>query len=179
MTIKKIKDEVTPSIRNIIKAISQSGRTQVLQSAGREFLRETKANFGKSGAYRDKPWAKLSPAYSQKVHRNYATEQVSGKLKASIQLGQSRGNYIEIYTRNVYAAAQAFGYKPRHLPARNFFPIENVGGPTYNRLVFKSQRDLYKVISSRLTILSSGALPIQGTLMNRAPLTYGNPFTGI
>ena len=167
MLIRKIRDEVSPSIRNIMSSLKQ-GRSQLLQAAGREFQRQTKVNFGNGGTYRPKSWKPLS-------NGGPATLVRTGKLKNSIQLGQPRGNYIEIFTRDVRAAALFFGYKPRHLPARNPFPMEYVGSPTYNRLTFKSEKEMFRIITMKLTMLSRGALPNQGALTKRATLSYGNP----
>lgn len=171
-------DQVTPSINNLISAISRHGRKQILRYGGRELLRQTKANFGATGPYREKAWPPLSKNYAKKVGSSVPTELRSGELKNSIMLSAPRDNIIELYTTNPYAAAQAFGYKPRNLPARNYFPIQNMGKPTYSRLVYSAEKDLFKAITSQLTALSKGAFPLQSTPTNRMTPEYGNPFTG-
>lgn len=171
VTITKIRDEVTPSIESIIRSLGSSGRNQVLRAGGREFLREVKANFiAGGGPYRGNAW----PA---KKDGSPASLKKTGELMNSIKLGSPRNNFIDIYTRNPYAAAQAFGNKARNLPARNFFPDRKVGSPNYGKQVWSSQRDLYTVITRQLTLQSAGSLPRQSTAIPRAQITYGNPFS--
>jgi hypothetical protein len=92
-------------------------------------------------------------------------------------MGPVRNNKIEIYTTNPYAASIAFGNKKKNIPARNFWPIENMGSPSYNRLLYNSEKDMFRVITMRLNILSRGSLPRQSTILQRMTPTYGNPFT--
>lgn len=178
ITIHKVQDSVTPSINNLIKSISSTGKNQLLLFGGRELLRQTRNNFGGGSQYRDKNWSPLSKAYAKKVGHYNATDERTGQLKNSILLGRPRSNFIEIYTRNKYAAAIAFGDKKKKLPARNFWPVQNSGNPSYNRLTYNSDRDLFKVLTTRLNILSNGSFPRQSTMIERMRPEYGSPWTG-
>ena len=177
LNIRKVQDSVTPSLQGIMRSINSNGRRNVLLSAGREFLRITKNNFGAAGKYRDKQWPQLSPAYAKKVGHSNATLVGTGKLRDSIRMNAPRSNYVEIYTTNKYAAAIAFGNKKRNLPGRQWAPMQ-FSTPNYSRLVWSAERDLVFEIGKRLNILSNGALPRLSSMIQRSPFAYGNPFTG-
>lgn len=176
INIKKIQDSITPQINNIIRAIGSQGRKRILLVAGQKFQEMTKQNFGNSGKYRDSQWPPLSAKYAKKVGRKNATLKKSGDLYNSILLGQPRSNYIEIFTKSPYAAAHTFGSKRTNLPKRNFWPVQFLT-PTYSRLLFNAEKDLVTTISRQMTILSSGALPLQSSNIERSQPQYGNIFS--
>jgi|HubBroStandDraft_5_1064220.scaffolds.fasta_scaffold122510_2 hypothetical protein len=170
------RNEVSPSLKLIINALSNNNTKSMLSVAGREFLSMTRQNFGKSGNYRTDSWPSLSRNYARRIHTSTATLLRTGELLASIKLGPVLNNGISIYTKDRRAAALAFGYKPNNLPARNFWPMENTKNPNYSRLNYKADRQLYSVIVKQLTQNSSGNLPYQ-TMKQRSTLTYGNVFS--
>jgi len=175
-SITKTRDSVTPSLKNIIKALDEPGRRKLLTQTGEKFIEITKQNFGNSGRYRGNVWPRLSDKYSKRVGRKNATLYRSGDLYNSIKLSSPRGNFIIAYTKSPYAAAQAFGSKRTNLPARNYWPMENVT-PTYSRLIFGAERELVLTIGRNLTILSNGQLPSLSSNIQRSSFTSGNPFT--
>ena len=145
-------------------------------AAAQEFVRQTKANFSTDTKYKEKPWAPLSPKYAKKVGHSQSTLKLSGALYNSILTNSPRANWIEVFTKNPYAAAHTFGYKPHHLPARNFWPIQFYS-PTYSRPLYNSEKDLIIEIGKRFTIFSNGILPrLTGGAILRSPPQYGNPF---
>lgn len=157
-------------------AVDANGTKQVLLNAGKKFLEMTRANFGLSGPTREKPWPPLSKAYAKKVGSNSPTDKRSGKLMNSITLGPVQTDSVEIYTRNAYAAAIAFGDPKKRLPARNYWPIENHGSPNLHRLTIGAERELYINITTTLNKLSSGVLPNQTMPPERSPLSQGLPW---
>ena len=175
LSITKNIDQVTPSINSILSSIEVSGRRQVLMDAGKEFLRMTRDNFG-NNTYKDKEWSPLSKIYAKKVGHSNATLKITGELFNSIKLKAPTNDSIEIYTKDKRAAALCFGYKPRHLPARNFFPMINYGSPAINALTLSADRGMFNLITKKLNVLSKGSLPYQQAT-NRSTPTYGNPFT--
>jgi len=175
LVVKIISNSVSPSIRGILNAIGLSGKRQVLMSAGRELYRQTMQNFGVDSEYKDKKWPALSPKYAKRVGHSNSTLTKSGELKNSIRLSTPVGDMIKIYTNNPYAAAQFFGSKKTNLPARNAFPINNTTNPSNIRLTTNSDRDMFKVITHRLTQVSNNSLPIN-TAWKRMSVEYGNPF---
>ena len=171
-------NSVSPSIKNILNALSVNGRNTLLKYAGEEFKKMTKQNFGSGGEYRDKPWKNLSPTYAKRVKHSNATLVKSGELKSSITLGAPRnGNYISIFTTNPYARTHMLGDKSRNIPRRNFWPMQFTS-PSYARPVLAADQNLFKLINNKLSILSNNALPRQTTMTNRSSFTYGNPFSG-
>lgn len=176
LNIIKVQDTVTSQLQGIIRAISHQGRKVLLNRMAQEFVRQTKSNFGSSGQYRDGKWPRLSKDYAKKVGSSTPTLKRSGELYNSIRIGNSKENSITITTKNPYAAAHTFGYPPRNLPKRNFWPVQ-FQSPNYIRLLFNSEKDMNIVISKQLNILSSGALPVQTSTMTRMSPQYGNVFT--
>ena len=176
MNVNKITDTVTLSINNIIRSIGSSGRLQLLTIAGQEFLRETQSNFGQGGdRYKDKAFAPLSDRYSKVVGRKTATLDKTGELRDSIKLSV-KNNVAYITTSNSYAAAIAFGYAPRNLPPRNYWPMQNVNGPNYSRLQQNADKDMFNVINKKLNQLSNGSLSIITETPQRSTIEYGNIF---
>jgi len=168
---------VTPHLNNIINALKTAGRNRVLKDVGNEFKRMTQLNFGSGGRYRSKTWAPLSKEYAKKIGTTQATDKRSGNLYSSIKVGSPTNNFIAIYTRNPYAAAIAFGNSKKNLPARNYWPIEIYGRPTFGKLVLNADRDMFYFITRRFNIVSNGALPVF-QMTQRATMNIGSPFTG-
>lgn len=97
-------------------------------------------NFGPTGEFRLwTGWHPLSAAYAKKVGRDYATLEVSGRLKSAVLLDSSdspRSMRVVAENSNVpYATAHQYG-NPRGnrghpgLPAREYFPMYEDGTPT-------------------------------------------------
>jgi len=171
-----VRDDVRPSIRSIINALT-TGRRQLLSSMGKEFQRQTLSLFDGNKTYQEKTWPKLSNSYAKKEGSSNPTLNRTGKLKQSIKVSPPHGSSIDIYTRNAYAEAIAFGNKNKNLPPRNFWPINNVGGNPYtHRLVPAAERDLFRVITRQLNLLSRGQLPYQTIPLTRMTFDNGNPF---
>ena len=178
LNIRKLNDSVTPQIDSILRSIGMSGKRRLLLATAQEFQRETKANFGGGNdTYKDKRWPSYSRAYTKKKGKSQPDLKVTGALMNSIKIGSPRSNWIEVYTKHPYAAAQGFGYRPRNLPARQFFPVQMVGS-SYSRPTYNSQRDMTIVISKMMTLLSGGVLPRQSPAVMRMMPSYGSPFTG-
>lgn len=176
--IKKVRDTVTPQLRNIISALGVQKRREVLLLAGKEFINETMTNFGgNSGFYKDGVWPNLSKNYSKRIGSSKPTLDRSGKLKNSITLSSPFLNYIVISTKNPYAAAHMLGSTKRNIPKRNFFPVQfQAGNPRSSKLVWNSHLRITFEIGRRFHQLSNGALPMPSYFTNRWDYQEGNPF---
>lgn len=177
LSIVQSYNSVSKDIEGIIRALGFSGRRKLLMTVASEFVKQTKSNMGGAGdKYKEKRWPSLSPKYAKRVGRSEATLKVSGNLQGSIQMGAPRSNWIEVFTKNPYAAAHTFGSKKTRLPARNFWPVQFFN-PTYSRPLFNSEKDMIAELSKRLVMFSGGVLPRLSTAINRSPPQYGNVFS--
>ena len=91
------------------------------------------SNLGNSGVDRPFAWAPLSPAYAKKVGRSYATLYVSGDLARAVKVDNSLAQHSTVSVSDddcPYACAHQFGYPPRNLPARPYFPFDPTTGET-------------------------------------------------
>lgn len=81
-------------------------------------------NFGYEGQDRPQPWHALSPNYAKEFHDGDQTPtlELSGDLKASIQIQPSNGEYARVFTDNDYALSHQWGIEGK-LYARPFFPL--------------------------------------------------------
>ena len=175
--IEKISDGISPQIDSIISAFSSSGRRRVLAESGDLFVKMTKNNFGGNGQYRSKAWKPLSEEYAKKVGSDTPTDKRSGKLMNSIRKTKLTDKYVLVSTNNLYAAAICFGSKLKHIPPRNFWPVDFMGDNIkYSRLVIKAQREMYMQIVRRFHQLSHGVLPISMAPTQRMPYQFGNVF---
>lgn len=174
MKIRKTSDQVSPLLDAIIQTFEKE-RHNILKDLGEKFLELTLSNFGANGENRSTPWKSLSKKYAKKVGRSYATLDRTGALKESIKL-KITSEYAIISTSNKYAAAQAFGYRPRNLPARNFWPIQNYGSPSYGTLVPNANEQMFNTLNKSININSYGALPLLSRPSSEVVVVYGNPF---
>lgn len=121
----------------------------VEESMAERFFEMTLANFGIAGADRPKPWAPLKEStienYRRRkppVMRKIATLILSGALKNAVHVTDK--NRVEIENQDVpYAMAHQYGYAPRNLPARPYFPIDDKGECmpyTFSQLVEAGQQ---------------------------------------
>jgi phage gpG-like protein len=147
---------------------------QLLRTSGEKFLNMTIKNFGSGGSYRETTWPPLSAEYAKRVKSSTPTDKRTGALMESIKVGPVKDKSVEVYTRNPYAAFVAFGTKK--MKPRNFWPIENHGSPSYHRLMFGAEKEMFATITKKLTSLSSGALPYQSSMQQRAPISQGSPW---
>lgn len=89
-------------------------------------------NFGATGPYRPwSGWAPLSPRYARTVGRDYATLEVSGRLKQNVLI-ELRGDNFEVTSsddRVPYATVHQFG-GGNNIPAREYFPLLESGDVT-------------------------------------------------
>src|ERR1039458_5348609 len=177
LSIVKRFDSVTPAIGNIARAIGVQGRRRMLTSVAKKFIEMTHSNFGQSsGKYKEKTGPPLSPAYAKRIGSKQATLHRTGELYNSIKAGSPRNDYIEVYTKNKYAAVHTLGSRAQHIPRRNFWPMQIVT-PSYTRMLFSAEKELVHEIGKTLTLLSNGALPRLSTNITRSYPKAGSIFT--
>ena len=90
-------------------------------------------NLGESGVDRPFAWAPLSPAYAKKVGRTHATLYVTGELARAVKVDDSLAQHSTVSVSDEdcpYAVAHQYGYPPRNLPARPYFPFDPQTGET-------------------------------------------------
>lgn len=107
----------------------QKVRAPVHAAMAGQFYQCVLDNFGASGSFRIHQWAQLSPAYARKVRRDYATLNVTGKLRSAIKKSSSEINGRVSVSKGEceYSLAHQFGYPKNNLPARPYFPIYTDG----------------------------------------------------
>jgi phage gpG-like protein len=104
---------------------------QVLGAMAAKFKYLCMMNTGFSGIDRPHEWDALSPRYAKRVHRDFATMDLTGNLMRSIRM-QVHPDYSE-----VFIAPDDCPYASRHqwgdeiMPARPFFPMTEDGLTPY------------------------------------------------
>ena len=116
-SISSFKDALTPELQKKLKAIKD--KRPILQAMGDAAVRVSTQAF-QNPSLRLKPWAK-------KKDGSTATLIQSTTLIDSLMAPPPSSDMIEVGSSTEYARAQNFGYEPRGLPARPFFPIANDG----------------------------------------------------
>lgn len=90
-------------------------------------------NIGDTGVARPLAWPALSPAYAKRVGRQHATLLVQGTLLFAIKLDKSSREEAVVSVSDAdcpYAVAHQYGYPPRNLPPRPYFPFDPYTGET-------------------------------------------------
>lgn len=90
-------------------------------------------NIGDTGFDRPAPWPPLSPGYAKAVGRKHATLFVTGKLMSAIRKDNSSADAATVSVSDndcEYAVAHQYGYPPKNLPARPYFPFDPQTGET-------------------------------------------------
>lgn len=107
-------------------------RQPVQEAMAEKFFEITRLNFGQFGVDRPVEWAPLEEKYAKKVGRDYATLSITGKLEGAIQMESDPDKSRVFISKDdvPYALAHQYGYAPRGLPARPYFPIDAHGNLT-------------------------------------------------
>ena len=81
------------------------------------------ANFGFIGFERPSEWKPLSPGYARKVHRSFATLELTGAMKQNLKV---EGNEVSLVAdaNAPYATEHEAGIIWKSLPARPVFPMQ-------------------------------------------------------
>jgi len=123
--IDQMSDEVAAEV---------AAAKQAAQGAGAEaYFAIVRGNFGDTGVDRALSWAPLSWAYATQVGRKHATLFVTGKLESAVKFDNSNPEegVVSISDNDCpYALAHQYGYPPKNLPARPYFPFNPYSGET-------------------------------------------------
>ena len=107
---------------------------QRVQGAGAEaYFTIVRGNFGDTGIDRPTSWLPLSWAYAQQVKRAHATLFVTGRLENAVKFDNSnpQEGVVSVSDSDCpYALAHQYGYPPKNLPARPYFPFSPETGET-------------------------------------------------
>ena len=97
-----------------------------------EFERIVRNNFGFMGEDRPDEWVPLSEDYAKRMKRAHATLEVTGALKAAINVNNGNPDYSEVYVSDgtiPYATVHQYG-GGNNIPARPYFPMDWEGNVT-------------------------------------------------
>lgn len=77
----------------------------------------------------DRPvaWAPLSPQYAKQVNRSHATLFLNGQLLNAIKVNTTWATHSTVSISDddcPYAVAHQYGYPPKRLPSRPYFPFD-------------------------------------------------------
>lgn len=134
-TFRLVRDDLTPSLRQIQAALTGEGKRRVLRGMAKEFWNIARGNFGVNKANRPTPWPPLAPSYIKKLKaKSFGTPLVptllrSGSLLNSIRMTADQHS-ATVWTDNPHAATHQFGDSSRNIPARPFFPVDSNGNLT-------------------------------------------------
>lgn len=108
-------------------------KVKVQEAMAEAYFNITYNNIGEQSMFRAMTWAPLSPNYAKKVGRSHATLFVTGNLLNAIKLDNSSSveSVVSVSDSDcVYAVAHQYGYPPRNLPPRPYFPFDPMTGET-------------------------------------------------
>ncbi len=110
-------DEVSPELARLIYKLRD--KTPILIASGMALQSESELSW-------TDPVRRLTP-WPPKKDGSEATLQKEGLLCKSLQLEPLSVDAIAVGTDRPYACAQNYGYEPRNLPARPYFPVDTSG----------------------------------------------------
>lgn len=131
--VANISDAAAVQFEEDVLRDVEHARTAVQDAMAREYYDVVYDNIGDNGVDRPIPWPALSPRYAAKVNRSHATLFVNGTLLNAIRLGLGDPEEATVSVNDAdcpYAVAHQYGYPPRNLPARPYFPFDPFSGET-------------------------------------------------
>lgn len=151
MITVKVDNASLVNVSDHVRKTFQQAKGRVQMAMANSFRECTYANFGGTERFVLAPYAPLSPSYARRVGRDYATLEVSGKLKGAIYTGISDEDAATVSVSNddvPYASIHQYGGK--HMPVRPYFPITDDGMvlPEVEEIVMQAARDeMFKILS--------------------------------
>lgn len=124
--------EVSRLATQLEDAVEQA-RPRVQAAMAEAYYDVVYGNIGDVGVDRPLFWPPLSKHYAEKVNRSHATLFVSGQLLNAIKLDTSSDEQSTVSVSDQdcpYAVAHQYGYPPKNLPARPYFPFDPSTGET-------------------------------------------------
>ena len=125
-TYSLVNDEWTKFLQGL-EELTANG-SSLFQAVGEVVKECTLENFGPSGTNRPKIWEPLSKDYARKVKREYATLEVTGALKSSVEVEPPSADSITITATDDKASYHQLGEGRNK--ERPFFPISADGDLT-------------------------------------------------
>lgn len=152
-----IRDGITPELARIARDIKD--RKPILKDMALQLVSITKRAFS-DASLRPAPWpprksdgptkykvrAGLKNAGQTRTAKSHNLLRLSGALWQSIRVAEVTHEQATVASDRVYAAAQQFGYAPRKLPARPFFPFAT---PT-SEMTATAKEKIQKVARDRI-----------------------------
>lgn len=127
----KIIDGWSPLLRRIKGKVSANGRRILLTRMINDVLRVTKGNFGPTGIDRPEPWVFLTPDYTRRVGRPFATLDLKtpkGKFRKS-EYQKLKTSFLTNVGVNSATLTNTVPYADAHqlgegnMPRRPFYPV--------------------------------------------------------
>lgn len=150
-----IRDSDLVSFSKEIRQKIEDAKPAVQAAMALEFQEIVLSNFGASGQYRPwSGWPPLSPAYARKVGRDFATLEVSGKLKNSIFVSADKAPDCMVVeaddARVPYSTVHQYG-GGNNIPRREYFPVFDDGAMFYpeinDRVQAAAEAKLMEILS--------------------------------
>jgi phage gpG-like protein len=116
-----------------LEAAVEEARPAVQSAMAEAYYDVVYGNIGEAGVDRPIFWPPLSKRYADKMSRSHATLFVNGQLLNAIKLDNSSDEQSTVSVSDQdcpYAVAHQYGYPPRNLPARPYFPFDPQTGET-------------------------------------------------
>lgn len=124
MSIRKIKDGITPDLKRKARALDSGGRTRLLSAMGQSVVSMGKQAFTQPGL-RASNWA---PRKDTK--KNHALLQLSTTMRKSIRVTSVTSSNVTLGSDRPYAATHQLGSKKLNIPARPYLPFYKSGKMT-------------------------------------------------
>lgn len=114
-------------------------------------------NIGEQSMFRPMTWAPLSPRYAALMGRSHATLFVNGALLNAIKVDNTSSVESVVSVSDAdcpYAVAHQFGYPPRNLPPRPYFPFDPMTGETTQHALEQVQQAAEATLANMIYKLS-------------------------
>jgi phage gpG-like protein len=120
--VKVVRDEISPDLERMARALSGPQRRQVLRAMGAEAVAITQGAF-KNAALRPLPWPPLKYRTGMPLIK---TQQ----LLRGIHISALDSDSVTIQPSVFYAIYHQLGARKAHIPPRSFFPFDLNGRVT-------------------------------------------------
>ncbi len=124
MSMRKIKDSITPDLKRKARSLDSAGRTRVLSAMGQAVVSTGKSAFTQPGL-RAANWA---PRKDPEKKHNLL--QLTTTLRKSIRVTSVTSTNVHLGSDRPYAAAHQLGSKKQNIPARPYLPFYKSGKMT-------------------------------------------------
>ena len=163
VSITRVRDDLTPSLKNLERGLIGNGNRALLRTATQEFWNITRESFGANKPNRPDIWPGLAASTIKRYKNKYyggnltvPTLLRSGLLLNSIRMevNASYGRVWQDDTQCVYGVIHQFGDISKGIPARPYFPIvgdDHLTTYAFNRINQALEMKLREMIRSGIS----------------------------